>query len=207
MPREDPDLQRRYEASSFNERLLREYAQRVAAELRERNLGTRGPEAPDRVVETIFQGFLGLRKKEIEHWEDLSTPRFWIVTLHRDNGGRRRRTRTTATRAGITDGHMTGYAILLLEDGSLCVARWQWYGSPDRAEFTEMHVADGSTLMEFDRVDRGRWHDEKPNSDEVERERFNAWVGLGVHAKGMGVSLALKRLLEGQSTGSDAMLQ
>jgi hypothetical protein len=207
MPREERDLHLRYEASSFNEHRLRAYAQRVAIELHGRNLATRGPEPPRRVVETISQGFLGLSRKEVEHWEDLSTPRFWIVTVHRGNGGKRWRTRTTASRMGITDGIMSGYAIVLLEDGSLCVAPWEWLGSPDRAEFTEIRAADSSTLMGYDRVDRGKWRDVKPNSDEVERKLFNAWVGLGVHTKGMGVSQALKRLLDGRSSGSNAMLQ
>jgi hypothetical protein len=203
----EDDLKHRYEASSFNEHRLREYAQKVATELHSRNLGTRGPEPPRRVVETISQGFLGLGRKEVEHWEDFSTPRFWIVTVHRGNGGKRWRTRTTASHTGITDGIMDGYAIVLLTDGSLCVASWGWLGSPDRAEFTEIRVADSSMLMSYDRVDRGKWHDVRTNSNEVERKLFNARVGLGVHAKGMGVSQALKRLLEGRSDGSDTMLQ
>jgi len=201
------DLQHRYDASSFNERRLRDYAQRVAAELRGGDRGTRGPEPPRRVVETISQGFLGLGRREVEHWEDRSTPRFWIVAVHRGNGGKRWRIRTTASHTGITDGMMSGYAIVLLTDGTLCAASWEWLGRPDRAEFREIRIADSSRLMDYDRIDRGRWHNVRPNSNEVEREQFDAWVGLGVHAKGMGVSLALKRLLEGQSDGSAAMLQ
>jgi hypothetical protein len=186
MPRDDRDLQRRYEVSSFDERRLRNYAIKVATEFRHRHLL--------------------ICERESESFEDRST-RMWIVAVHRGNGGKRWRTRTTAGRMGITDGIMTGHAIVLLEDGSLCAARWEWLGSPDRAKFTDIYPADGSTLMSYDRVDRGRWHDVKPNANEVEREHFESRVILGVHAKGMGVSLALKRLLDGRSSGSYIMLQ
>lgn len=207
VPREDPDQQRRYDASIFDEQRLRDYAHKVASELRKRRVSTRGPEPPKRVIETISSGFLGLGKREEERSEDRSTPRFWVVCVHRGNGGKRWRNGSTRNNPYATFGAMSGSAIVLLEDGSLCAAHWDWMTSPDRAKFTELRPADGSMLLGFDRVDRGRWHDERPNANELERERFEAWVGLGVHAKGMGVSLGLKHLLEGKTNGSTAALQ
>jgi hypothetical protein len=174
------DLEAKYAVSRFDEGRVRGYARRVAEELVARN-------AP-----ASFRSAEGTQ--------------LWPIASMRGDGTRWMN-KYRPPPAVESDGYMEGEALLLSEDGRILYAAWEWFVDPSRLRFNELHEATAAEITAFDRFDRGRWKDERPNPDENMRERFSRWFTLGVHAKGVGASLGLKRLREGGTKGPSALFR
>jgi len=130
-------------------------------------------------------------------------PRFWIA------GARRERGVFSVYSAGSDtspSGWMAGDSLVLVEDGRLNYAEWReepLHSSWAVTGFTE--VSD-TGLMMLDYADHARWRKVRPLRGEQHREELTDRYVLSVHAPGVGLSLGLKRLLEGNGVQMDGHL-
>jgi hypothetical protein len=197
-----------YSSSTFEETRLRRFAARVADELEERGVPRRGPEPVREVEERVRTGFLGLRKETQRHKEGGGKPQFWLVAARRESGYL-----TVYDPGSVHSGPyvwVRGDALLLMTDGTLLYAEFWWEQARDSEGrypvLKEIRVADEQALMMFDYADRGRWKRERPGQGSQYAEAFDRRYALTAHAKGVGASLALKRLLETGHQPYDVMV-
>lgn len=192
MPR---GTQASYAESRFDRAKLDRYAARVAKVLSTAAVPTRGPELPSVQTRIERAGFLGLRRREITVACDGGAPRFWIVKTHF----------VDATRGARRSGPVAlfefseGTAILLTPDGRLLSG--SGLGTtcePEGWTFTAVRAAMDPDILWMDNRE-GRWASRRPNRDEVWRDEWVRENLPGVHAQGVGISLALKRLLDSAS--------
>jgi hypothetical protein len=166
-----------YDESQLDANRIARYAVKVAASLRGRS------EAP-------------------QHG-DGGGPGFWVVGARRERG---------VFRVGSPDGGggprgwMSGDSIVLLEDGRLNYAEWHEEPLYTPWVVTDFRDVGDLDLIMLDYADHGRWQRVKPLSGEQHREELSDHYVLSVHARGVALSLGLKRLLDGSGTRMDGHL-
>jgi hypothetical protein len=93
---------------------------------------------------------------------------------------------------------MGGQLTVLLEDGTLGDANWRDDPLGSYWTVSDIRVMSGTAGMRMlDYADRGRWRKVRPLQGEQYREEFDRQYVLTAHAAGVGLSLSLKRLLDG----------
>ncbi len=195
--------QQQYDESQLDSTRITRYAIKVAAALLERGEMPRPPRPPRRSSEVVSRGFLGFARTTITPGDDGGSPRFWIV------GARRQRGVFFVNRPGSGTkpyGWMGGDSIVLLENGLLNFAVWREDPLNSYWTLTDFGEVSGMGLMTLDYADHGRWRKVRPLRGEQHREELTDNYVLSVHAPGVGLSLALKRLLEGNGIRIDGHL-
>lgn len=180
-----------YEQTTIDWTRLRSYAQRVARE-------TRAPRTSETVrreewVDEVSSGFFGGRKvTKVRRWVDRSEPAdYWLLDARSF-----RRLRRIDAQHRSTDVSTTRYC--LRRDGQL-VLRTESYDEFEGPRYGSSHYAEGThefrerefdehAVMLFD-FERGYRNTGEITTDGIHGRRLS-------HAKGVGLSLRLKRLLE-----------
>jgi hypothetical protein len=143
----------------------------------------------------LSKGFLGFGSKTIERHDDGGTPRFWVIGARRERG----MWAVYRPEAPVRE-HcwMAGPAAILLEDGAMRYAEWQEepIGSDWHLSTANALPVSGMTILDY--ADMGVWRRVKPHAAEQYSETFLRKYVANVHAPGVGLSLSLKRLLEGK---------
>lgn len=177
-----------YADSELNPERLRAYARKVASQTRVE------PRTVTRTVTTTRTEsyFLGLRSRQVSdsHEEVLHT--YWLLG---DAGGTENYSYDARRGGGRAWTDDEGVQVWLRPDGQLIRAGWEsTYGSS--AQYSP-RIAENAdlTLLDFRLQEHRR---ETPGGDGYVEVYINRRAAQpNVKAKGMGISLALKRLLEG----------
>jgi len=196
-----------YEGSVFDEQRLRRYAERVARELAHMGVATRGPAPLREVTETLRTGFLGLRSETHTHAEGGGEPQFWVVAARRESGN------LTVNSPGSAwiGPHVwvRGDALLLTAEGQLLDSNFWWELAKNTEGrypvFREIREATASAFLRYDYADKGRWKQQRALQGQQYAERYDRHYVLSAHAKGVGASVSLKRLLETRHQPVDVM--
>jgi hypothetical protein len=195
--------QQQHDESQLDGQRIARYAARVAASLLERDERPRRPRLPVTSSEVVSQGFLGLGRKTVTHHDNGGKPKFWIVGARRERGVFFVNSPGSGTKPY---GWMGGDSIVLLKNGTLNYADWREDPLNSYWVVTGFRDISGTGLMMLDYADHARWRKVRPLRGEQHREELTDRYVLSVHAPGVGISLGLKRLLDGAGARVDGHL-
>jgi hypothetical protein len=192
-----------YDASQLDAKGIARYAAKVATALLERGETPRRPRPPTTSSEVVSRGFLGLGRETVTYSDKGGKPKFWIV------GARRERGVFFVNRPGSGTkpyGWIGGDSLVLLKDGNLNYAEWREDPLDSYWIVTGFREVSGTGLMMLDYADQAQWHEVRPLKGEQHREELTDHYVLSVDAPGVGLSLSLKRLLDGDGARIDGHL-
>jgi hypothetical protein len=192
-----------YDEAQLDAKRITRYAVKVATALLERGEMPRPPRPPTPSSEVVSRGFLGIPRKTIAPGDDGGRPRFWVVGARRERGVFF--VNNPGSSVGLS-GWMAGDSLVLVEDGRLNYAEWREEPLNSAWTVSGFREVSDTGLMTLDYADRAQWRKVRALRGEQHREELTDHYVLAVHAPGVGLSLGLKRLLDGDGVRMDGHL-